>query len=277
MAVWVSLAFQDATPFTATSPTNAHSDDPLVLDDGMAHWSYSRVAPGGGNGGYSDRGYVDYTWSYTGALTLDSGWTDSGYPYIGAGTEGQDLWPDTFYGRCRIYFVNGIDSVETEREFKWFIWHQGDAGSTHRVVGFLEKGSISGGSDATSVTFTIGQNIFTEPADPKARVNLPVGEWIHLQWSWTHNVDGTGAFRIWVNNNVSGSPDDEDTTITGWNRDNSGYDGQWYIANCANNGTAVDEPFNYRLMDFELGDSFDNTWTPSAAVVRGANPLLVLM
>ena len=66
-AVWGVVDFQDELPFTMTGPGNG-----LPRDLGVARghgqcgpgnwWNFERVAPGAGNGGFRDHGFMRYTW-----------------------------------------------------------------------------------------------------------------------------------------------------------------------------------------------------------------------
>ena len=175
-------------------------------------------------------------------------------------------WPANgpFYGRMRIYIENPISVApggDTRRQLKFFIWHIGSAGSGNRVIGFLESGSNCGGTDTANVCFTLQRNInhYTDTAT----VSLPVGQWSNLQWSWRHGAVGTSYVKIWNNNNTEGNPTAQDLVLDGagtWAYAANGYDSSPNIGNGANQGTAFNQDFIFRLMDFELDVNFDPNW-----------------
>jgi hypothetical protein len=275
-AQWVTVDFQDPAPFSLTSAGG--TDDLYVMGNAGTcangiNWNYSRVAPGPNNGGWNNRGFVRWTWCNYAVSRTEigaSGWsgTTSGFRPSGG-------WPNTFFGRFRIYIERPIRAAsggDLRRQFKFFMWHRGVWDGDQRVIGFLEGGSNCGGTDSTSVCFTLQRNI--NHGSDTATVQLPVGQWHHLQFSWRHGVVGTSFVKVWHNNNIELTPSAQDLTLNGsptlpggteWVKDNEGYDQPFHFGNSANSGTQLADDFVVRLMDLELDSRFDSTWASGSS------------
>ena len=256
-AQWVTIDFQDPLPFTMVWPSGSR-DLTEIGGPGTCgprvFWNRVRVAPDRSLG-YNNRGFVRYTFcnvnvSQSGYNSETAGWTESGRQFEPGQTSqnGQNNWPDTFFGRFRMYIEQPIiiaPGGDDGRQLKFFLWHTGVYGGDQRVIGFLENGSNCGISDSAGVCFTLQRNI-NHQTDTTA-VSLPVGQWSHIQFSWRHGPQGTSFVKIWKNSNNSGSPTAQDLVLNGvpsqpggtttWMRDNVGYDGGFNIGNAANNGT----------------------------------------
>ncbi len=287
---WVSVDFQDTLPFTAafhtaSDPTGNLADvrPPGACANGV-YWNYGRVAPGAGNGGYNNRGYARYTWcdydvSRAGDQSDLAGWqVGSGYRFEpgGTGLAGRNAWPDTFYGRIRVYIETPMTVAaggDGDRQLKFFVWHQSVYDGDQRVIGFLESGQNCGQSNPTHVCFTLQRNInhYTD----SATVALATGTWHHLQFAWRHGASGVSFVKVWKDNNNASSPTAQDLSLTGipsrpggtstWVKDHAGYDQPFALGNGANNGTRFSENFMFRMMDLQLGGSFDGAWYPGGS------------
>ena len=279
---WVDVSFQDAAPFTANGIGSGMPRD-LGTAAGAGPcqrgvwWNYERVAPAANNGGYNGRGYMRYTWcdfdvSQAGDQSNQAGFGLSGYRFepSGTGTQGRNAWPDTFYGRFRIYIERPMivgAGGDNMLQLKWFIWHGSVYDGDQRVMGFLESGRNCGQSDTTHVCFSIQRNIATTDA---AKIALPVGSWQNVQFSWRHGILGTSFVKVWQNNNDAANPTAQNLRLTSvpiqpgntseWVKSNVGYDAEFSLGNGANQGTRFSEDFVYRLMDFQLGGAFDPQW-----------------
>ncbi|MGE0463320.1 MAG: hypothetical protein AB7Q16_18310 [Vicinamibacterales bacterium] len=289
---WLTVDFQDSLPFTATVHTPgdtghniSHINSPGSCAPGV-FWNYTRVAPGPANGGYNNRGHVRYTWcdydvSRSGDASQTAGFiVGPGYLFEpgGTGRRGMNNWPTTFYGRLRIYIERPMlihpNGGERRRQLKFFLWHSNVYDGDQRVIAFLENGQNCGQSDASHSCFTLQRNInhYTD----SATVALAVGTWHHLQFSWRHGPQGVSYVKVWRDNNDFSNPTAQDTALTGvpsrpggtseWVKDNVGYDEGLNLGNAANQGTRFAEDFVYRMMDFQIGGTFDSTWSTGAVV-----------
>lgn len=278
--------FQDTTPFTCSGELGSRDLVEINTPGTCAvntFWGYTRVA----SGGWNDRGYVEYTWcdydvSQSGDDSELAGFTESGSNFHSSG------WPaTTFYGRARLYMDTPIDvdvGGDNDHQFKWFVWHSGVYDGDQRVIAFLQGGSNCGEADTTHVCFTLQRNI--NHNNEFAEVALPLDTWTHLQWAWRHGVENTSYLRVWMNNDDEGSPTMQDTNLPAvptnpggtseWVKDDTGYDDQFYVGNAANNGTRVDTDFVWRLMDFELDETFDSNWSGGGGGGGGASSVVRL-
>jgi hypothetical protein len=267
----ISVDFQDSVPFTAVGTNGVSRDVPVASGVGQ-WWNYSRVAPGPGNGGWNDRGFLRYVWrSYASSGSGDdaeqAGFSDGGMRF-----RPSSGWPsDTFYGRMRIYVESPIipgSGGDTTRQLKFFMWHTDVFDGDQRVIGFFDNGANCGASNTSAICFHLERNICH--TTDVASVQIPVGQWVHLQWAWRHGSRGTSYVKVWRNANSVNNPTAQDLDLscelaqgTSWPKDNVGYDAQWWIGNGANTGTRFAQDFVLRVMDFQLDSTFDPSWSPA--------------
>jgi hypothetical protein len=283
---FVTVDFQDEAPPDMVWTSGGGGSRELVPANNSAatcaegaRWSYTRVA----SGGYKDRGYYEQRWcayrTSRATGTWPSGWSGTGFNFEPGGTRkpGQNNWPaTTFFGRMRIFFDSAMTlerNGSRRRQLKFFMWHRDVFDGDQRVIGFLESGSNCGRRDTTHVCFTLQRNVFNN--SDTATVALPLHTWHHVQWSWKHGVEGASYLKIWANNNDESRPTAQDTRLnpdpppaepggtTEWVKANRGYDAPFHFGENASEGTAFREDFVIRVMDFQLGGSFDEKWAPS--------------
>jgi hypothetical protein len=277
VAQWVTVSFQDPAPptmvWTAGGGGSFDLSPAAAFGTNCApnvNWTYRQVP----SGGFNNRGYYEQRWCsfYTSGLqgTYPSGWSGSGWRFEpgGTGTIGQNRWPDTFYGRLRIYIDTPIlygASGDRRRQLKFFIWHRDVYDGDQRVIGFLESGDNCGRAPTTHVCFTLQRNINNEDG---TTVALSLDTWHHLQWSWRHGPLGVSFVKIWLNNNNESGPTAQDLNLNGvpvvpggtttWVKDNRGYDAPFNIGSASGSGSArYEADFVVRLMDFQLDGRFD--------------------
>ena len=280
----VEALFQDTSPFlqtnwdTTTSSLNEFTDGGPGACNGVNWWNFSHVT----SGGWNNRAYVRWLWcdfdtAGPGGFTSgQAGWFDGG----GFTPSGGWQTSRTYSTRVRLYFESGLiryvtGGSENDHHFKFLLLAPGT--SSERPIMFVMPGNYDpfdegagtafGGSCDGNVTtqicisFQRNINHFTQAA----YALVPVGEWVHIQLLHRTGADGVAFVKIYVNNNVEGSPTSQDTDFDGTAWGTPNYAGGFNVGQAANQGTATDGDFAVRIMDFIFGDGgFYPTWFPGA-------------
>lgn len=238
------------------------------------------------SGGFNNRGYITFTYCST-AEGGGSGTFPSGFTFTSPSGATDDAWPGvtTFYGRFRIYPENDFDTgTET---VKWFRGHQDVFTGDQRIIGFLEPPIMCGESSVTHWCFAFARNIGNgsgpgNPGTDVARCAVPIGTWSHVQFSWRHGAVNTSFIKCWVNNNNEASPTAQDLSLTSsptvpggqtWARDDAGYQGDWSIFGASSEESlSIGSRITGRLMDWQIGDTFDVTWSDTGGAPVPATP-----
>lgn len=230
------------------------------------NWSHETV------GGYSNRNFMRFTrWS-----TVD-GDPESGFYWTPSTSLSPEtvagLSPGPIYVRFRARINAYIGDGGHSGGMKWFIFGGPGISGERRMIFWFRNGTAysSAGESLFGQGGTLaGNSVLDMTAGVSGnRCNLLISNsvWVHVQLAWAYTGAAGGPYmRIYVNNNVEGSPNAEHTTFTAdamggaWSYPEGWDTGHW--ADIVSTGSTSDTDAQIDIMDFEFATSFDSSWAP---------------
>jgi hypothetical protein len=233
--------------------------DYLGAKNGTNLWNWSHQT----RDGYAGRNYMRYDrWEDEDAGPF-TGFEFSPSVVAPAGGWQALAQSSTIYARFRIRVNAPFTRASGASQMKWFIFGgPGLAQGERRMIMSFERPGQFGGTDATH----FGIKCTAGVSGNYAIAFIPINAWTHVQLAWRYSDAGTPFLRIYVDNNVEGSPDEEHTAFTAdsmggtWTAADSWTGCNWGNHSADNALTETDAQID--IMDFEVDDAFDSSWAP---------------